>query len=112
MALNEPVADAGLGRYELRVAGVVAKLVTDVRHSDAQIMRVRFMGRPPDCSEQLLVRNEAAGMAGQQRQHVELLAGEFDFRFVEMNQMSREVDAQRPHNDIGPLALGRAAAAQ
>src|SRR5262249_42891005 len=71
-----PGARAGLGQDDLRVVGLGLDLLAELADVNAQVLRVLGVRRAPDCSEDLLVGYDLAGVPCEERQQLELSFGE------------------------------------
>src|SRR5919107_1629272 len=111
----ELVADAPDGQNHLRVLGVVLDLgsqAVDVRVNRAV---VALVGVVPDLLQEVLPREDAAGVGGEESEQLELLGREFDLPVADRHLALGRVDAQAPAEDGCVLARlgarGRADAA-
>lgn len=69
---------------------------------DAQVLNVVLVGASTNVGEQLAMGDNAAGIAGEQRQKVELLAGALDRLTSERDLVAREIEAQVAAHDFRP----------
>src|SRR6266705_3005815 len=89
---HEAVAHAGLGHDDRGCRGVV-QLLAQVRHVDAQVLRLLLVAGPPDAFEQEAVGAEAPGIGGEHLDEPVFGAGEVDGLAAPGDQFGVEVDA-------------------
>src|SRR6266536_4394521 len=89
---HEPVAHARLG-HDDRGRGGVVELLAQVRHVDAQVLRLALVAGPPDLFEQEAVGAEPPGVGGQHLHQPVFDAGEVHGLAVPADQLGVEVDA-------------------
>jgi hypothetical protein len=79
---------------------------------DAQIVRIVGVRRAPDRRQDLLMGDEATGMAHQERQDVELLARQLGLGAVDRHHPPRQIDTQAARRQHRLLRRRRLAIAQ
>src|SRR5438309_9528746 len=75
---RQPVAHSRLGQEIARSCGLALELVAQVRHVDADVVRLLGVRRPPHFTKQLLVRDDLAGVMDERRQALVLDRREAD----------------------------------
>src|SRR5262245_22341273 len=95
VGLAQPIADAGLGQDQPRLAGIGLELGAQLPDIDAQILGLARLGGSPDLAQKLLVRNHAASVAHQQTQQVVFLGRQPDLAPVQRDVALDQVDAER-----------------
>src|SRR5215204_7763830 len=100
----ELVTDAPDGQNHLRVLGVVLDLgsqAVDVRVNRAV---VALVGVVPNLLQEVLPREDAAGVGGEEPEQLELLGRELDLPVADRDLALGRVDAEPPAQDRGVLA--------
>ncbi len=96
-----------------RLLGLGFQFFAQLAHKDAQVFHIVTVFRSPDIGEDVLVGQDAVGMAGQISQQVELGGGQADLAAAERNNVARQVDDQVAGSDHAErLILTRSLVAQ
>ena len=75
-------------------SGSLFDLLAQLADIDAQILRVLGVRRPPDGGQDLLVRQDLAGMAGKEREQLEFLRRQLDLGAGACDAMANDVDLE------------------
>ena len=94
---REAEAHAADGVDEARVRRVVAELAAQARHVHVERLRGAEPVRVPDLVDQPLARDHRAGLAHQQLEQLELLAGEVELLAGERHAAAVGVEPQAAH---------------
>src|SRR5262249_17994300 len=97
--LREPVAGARFGEDVKRARGVRLELASQLRHVDVEVVRLLAVAPPPHLAQQHLVREELAGVAGEDAEQAELVRGELDCLTAERDGALLKVDPQVAEHD-------------
>ena len=88
------------------------ELLAQLARVDAQVVRLGVVARPPHLVEQRAVREDPPGVAGQRREHGELLGREVEVRAGERGLVAGDVHpevAAGEHRVLGLLVAPRSA---
>src|SRR5687767_14608617 len=103
-SVRELVANTPDGQHELRIVRVLLDLCTEPVDVGINRPIVAFVGVIPNFFEQVLSREDAAGIRSEQSQQVKLFWGEFNMPITNCHLAPDWIDPQIPTED----EIGRA----
>src|SRR5437667_2807192 len=92
LARDPAIADPGFGQDEPRVRGVVAELLAELTHIDAQVVALAAVALTPDLTQEVLLCQELARVADEELEQRELCARQVYGGAVEAHAPPGEVD--------------------
>src|SRR6476469_2828052 len=107
--IDEPVTGTGLREDQLRTRRIPFELPTKLRDVHVHVVRLLAVRRPPDLAQDRSVRQELAGVAGEQPQDLDLVRSQVymlprngHLGLVEVDRDVADGDDRRPGR-AGPL---------
>src|SRR5262249_662759 len=89
---EQAIADAGLGEQVLRARRVLLELAPEMRHVDAQVVRLALRVGPPHLAQELALRHDPSGVAHQRGQEPVLDRAQVHLRALQEDAPPLHVD--------------------